>query len=254
MKKSAVLGRPDTLVATCHRRNFCMVAILHPVGQGTQIPIDRAVVLIGRSPECDVVIDFSSKISRMHCALVQVDADHYIRDLGSMNGVTVAGQKVEKVCKLTNGSEVMIGDVKYLFLENVATAPKAAKPALAAGRPMPMLIDDTAQGIDIDNVQLKGDITRQSGVGSQATRSAGSPPRIPVNFDEVELVDAEVVEAELIDDIEVVEDVDIIEAVEVIEDVEIVDVDVIEDVDMIENVEILEIDEEPPYRRPRRRR
>ena len=85
-----------------------MVAVLHPTGPGQQIPIDRAVVLIGRSPECDAVIDFSTKISRMHCALVQVDTGYYIRDLGSMNGVWVGGQRVEKDAKLTNGVEVAI--------------------------------------------------------------------------------------------------------------------------------------------------
>jgi pSer/pThr/pTyr-binding forkhead associated (FHA) protein len=79
-----------------------MVAILHPTGPGTQIAFDRAVVLIGRSPECDVVLDMSSKISRMHCALVQVDTAYYIRDLGSLNGVTVAGQRIEKDAKLTD--------------------------------------------------------------------------------------------------------------------------------------------------------
>jgi pSer/pThr/pTyr-binding forkhead associated (FHA) protein len=105
-----------------------MVAILHPTGPGMQIPIDRAVVLIGRSPECDVVLDVSSKISRMHCALVQVDTAYYIRDLGSLNGVTVAGERVEKDVKLTNGTEVQIGDVRFLFLENVLPAAELRKP------------------------------------------------------------------------------------------------------------------------------
>ena len=70
-----------------------MVAVLHPTGPGSQIVIDRAVVLVGRSADCDAIIDFSSRISRMHCVFVQVDADYYIRDLGSMNGVRVNGER-----------------------------------------------------------------------------------------------------------------------------------------------------------------
>ena len=198
-----------------------MVAILHPVGPGAQIPIDRAVVLIGRSPECDVVLDVSSKISRMHCALVQVDADYFIRDLGSMNGVTVAGQRVEKDCKLTNGAEVLIGDVKFLFLENVAPAARSNKQAPVAGRPMPVLIDETAQILDVDHVEVI----------------------------EPEIIDVEVIHAEVVD----VDAIEIVEDIEVIDEIEVVDaVEVVDDVDVIENVEI--IDDDQPYRRPRRRR
>jgi pSer/pThr/pTyr-binding forkhead associated (FHA) protein len=49
-----------------------MVAVLHPLNDGNQIVLDRAVILVGRSPDCDAVLTGSSKISRMHCALVQV--------------------------------------------------------------------------------------------------------------------------------------------------------------------------------------
>ena len=81
-----------------------MVAVLYPTGPGSQIVIDRAVVLVGRSADCDAVIDFSSRISRMHCVLVQVDADYYVRDLGSMNGVWVNGDRDRKMqSKLIQG-------------------------------------------------------------------------------------------------------------------------------------------------------
>lgn len=229
-----------------------MVAILHPVGPGAQIPIDRAVVLIGRSPECDVVLDVSSKISRMHCALVQVDADYFIRDLGSMNGVTVAGQKVEKDCKLTNGIEVMIGDVRFLFLQNVAPAAKSAKQAPVAGRPMPVLIDETARVLNANNVEAVENTPRRSGMGSLQTRTPGvGIPRIPMDVDQVEVIEPEIVDVGVV---EIVEDVEVINDVEIVDDiVEVVDaVEIVDDIEVIEDVEI--IDDEQPYRRPRRRR
>ncbi len=231
-----------------------MVAILNPVGPGSQIPIDRAVVLIGRSPECDVVLDVSSKISRLHCALVQVDTEYYIRDLGSMNGVTVSGQKVEKDFKLTNGAEVVIGDVKFQFLENVAVAPKATKQAPVAGRPMPALIDETAKVSGIrGNAGLKPDIH------SMQTRAPGAgAPRRPLDVDEIDVIESE--EIEVIEDIDVIEDVEVIEAVEVVDNIEVIedievleDVEILEDVEVLEDVEIIDVDDEG-YRRPRRRR
>jgi pSer/pThr/pTyr-binding forkhead associated (FHA) protein len=118
-----------------------MTALLHQLGGGRQIPVDRAVVLVGRSTECDVVLDCSSKISRIHCALVQVDADYYLRDLGSMNGVWVAGQKVVRQQRLQNGMEVCIGDVRFLFLENVAAAAAPITPAHQGQRTAPAVTD-----------------------------------------------------------------------------------------------------------------
>jgi pSer/pThr/pTyr-binding forkhead associated (FHA) protein len=225
-----------------------MVAILHPTGPGMQIPIDRAVVLIGRSPECDVVLDVSSKISRMHCALVQVDTQYYIRDLGSLNGVTVAGQRVEKDAKLTNGTEVHIGDVKFLFLENVMPAAKASKALPSKGNPV--FIDETVEVLDAEEVEVVEPATpRRSASGS----TPGRMPTLRTDVDDVEIIDAEVIEdVEIIDAVEIVEDVEIIEHVEVVDDGDILeDVEIVEDVDVIEDVEV--IDEPPRRTRPRPR-
>ena len=225
-----------------------MVAILHPTGPGMQIPIDRAVVLIGRSPECDVVLDVSSKISRMHCALVQVDTAYYIRDLGSLNGVTVAGERVEKDVKLTNGTEVQIGDVKFLFLENVLPAARTAKAAPAKGNPV--FIDETIEVLDVDEVEVvEATVPRRPIVGS----TPGRMPTLRTDLDDAEIIDAEVIEdVEILDAMEIIEDVEIIEHVEVIDDGDIIeDVQVVEDIDVIEDVEV--IDEQPRRSRPRPR-
>lgn len=216
-----------------------MVAILHPTGPGMQIPIDRAVVLIGRSPECDIVLDVSSKISRMHCALIQVDTEYYIRDLGSLNGVTVAGERVEKDVKLTNGTEVHIGDVRFLFLENVLPAARA-KATSAKGSSV--FIDETVEVLDVDEVEVVEPTVQSrpnTGVAHERTSS------LQIGVGDVEIVDADVIE-----DVEIIEAVEVLEDVEVIEHVEIIDdVDIIEDIDLIEDVEI--VDEPLQRSRPR---
>ncbi len=241
-----------------------MVAILHPTGPGSQIPIDRAVVLIGRSPECDVVLDVSSKISRMHCALVQVDADYYIRDLGSMNGVTVAGQRVEKDEKLVNGIEVMIGDVKFLFLENVA--PAVRQPRTANVKGTPVFVDETIEVLDAEVVEVVEPTLQQrrpvNGTASSSIRpsrmnsTGGRNTNVRSNkIADVEIVDVEIIEdVEVIDAVEIVDEIEIVEAdvfeADIVEDVEIVEVvDVIEDVDVIDDVEV--IDEPARPKRPR---
>ena len=194
-----------------------MVALLHPMGQGSQIVIDRAVVLVGRSADCDAIIDFSSKISRMHCVLVQVDAYYFIRDLGSLNGVRVNGERIAKEAKLVQGVEVAIGDVVYQFHANVQPAPRMPVRNQGATNKLPAIVDKSIPIID------------------------------------AEIIDEEILDAEIIDDVEFIDDVqildviqdvevidDIVEVIDVLEDVEIIEeVDVIEEVDIIEDVEVV---------------
>ncbi|MCA9083774.1 MAG: FHA domain-containing protein [Planctomycetaceae bacterium] len=96
-----------------------MVAVLQPVNDGKLIIIDRAVVLVGRSSDCDAIISASQKISRRHCCLVQVDDQYYVRDLGSMNGVWLNGERVIRECRMSSGDRLSIGDVEFLFHPNV---------------------------------------------------------------------------------------------------------------------------------------
>lgn len=172
-----------------------MVAVLHPLGPGRQIVLDRAVVLIGRSPDCDTVLDVSSKISRIHCALVQVDNSYFIRDLGSMNGVWVDGKRIEKECLLQTGVRVAIGDVPFQFHENVQLASKSVQ-----GQHRPTAVADTSQQYPVF-------------VDERTTTN------VPSTSDVMEVVD-------IIEDVQVIEDVrdiEVVEDVHVIEDVEVVD-------------------------------
>ncbi len=109
-----------------------MVAVLQPIKPGKLIPIDRAVVLVGRGSDCDAIITDSQKISRRHCCLVQVDHSYYLRDLGSMNGVWVNGTRVTREAIMKAGDRVSIGDVEFLFHPNARIEQKKA---VSSGQP-----------------------------------------------------------------------------------------------------------------------
>jgi hypothetical protein len=141
---------------------------------------------------------------------------------------------------------VQIGDVKFLFLENVLPAARAAKVAPSKGNPV--FIDETMEVLDVDEVEVVGP------TGSSRPVSGAPPGRMPTfrtDVDDVEIIDAEVVEdVEISEAIEIVEDFEIIEQVEVVDDGDIIeDVEIVEDVDVVEDVEVID---EPP-RRPRPR-
>ncbi len=90
------------------------------------IPLDKAIVLFGRHPDCDVVITSSRKVSRKHCCIAQVDNRYLIRDLGSMNGVSVNGTQVRGSARIARGDEVSVGDVVFTVEEVAARSRNAA--------------------------------------------------------------------------------------------------------------------------------
>lgn len=247
-------GRSCVQERPCHRRSgrivFTMVAVLHPVADGNQIVIDRAVVLVGRSPDCDAIMTQSSKISRLHCALVQVDEGYFIRDLGSMNGCWVNGSRVKTEAQINGGDRIGIGDVEFRFAVNeqmpagVAVTPQTHIPVVIddAPRRRPIVEDDV-----VEVVEIVDDETHDP---HQQTVSASA------DDDEIEVLeDVEVIEdgIDILDrGIEIVDEdgeADVIEDVEVIEEPE--DADLVEDVEVIEDVDIRT--DRPPDRRAARR-
>lgn len=90
-----------------------MSVILKPERGGRPIVLDKPILLVGRHPDCDVIIKDSPKISRKHCCIALVDHRFVVRDLDSMNGVWVNGDRVTHSHDLLNGDLLTIGDVPF---------------------------------------------------------------------------------------------------------------------------------------------
>lgn len=98
-----------------------MAFYLEPLHDGgRQIVLDKAVVLIGRQAECDVILQDSRKVSRKHCCIAQVNDTYVVRDLASMNGVRVNGERIEREAPLEVGDEISFGDVRYILRDTRA--------------------------------------------------------------------------------------------------------------------------------------
>jgi pSer/pThr/pTyr-binding forkhead associated (FHA) protein len=79
-------------------------------GKGTsfELPATPATLLIGRDTECFIRLLDDQDVSRRHAELRVEDGGLFVRDLGSRNGVTVDGRKVEAV-QLVLGLSVTVG-------------------------------------------------------------------------------------------------------------------------------------------------
>lgn len=91
-----------------------MPICLTPHLDGDPIKLDKAILLIGRHPSCDIILLSSRKVSRIHCCIAQAGNRLLIRDLGSTNGIRVNGEVVEE-SEIRLGDDVVIGDMEFFI-------------------------------------------------------------------------------------------------------------------------------------------
>ncbi len=119
-----------------------MPAFLVPVEPGLcVIPLEKAIVLIGRESDCDVSLTQSRKVSRKHCCLAQVNNKIVARDLGSTNGIFLNGARVKKECQVKLGDELMIGDLRFR-LQVDPKSQRVSRPAVASPPPSPRTVPE----------------------------------------------------------------------------------------------------------------
>ncbi len=104
------------------RVNFLTVG-LHPEllvrplhGEPFRVPLDKAVVSIGRSKRNHLVLA-DQWLSRHHAEIREANGTFYIHDLDSRNGTLVNGVRINKKAPLQDGDVVTLGDQTLTFIE-----------------------------------------------------------------------------------------------------------------------------------------
>ncbi len=87
-----------------------MKAALIPQNGDPEISITREISLVGRNKDCDIQIEHPT-ISRRHCVLVRTAGLLVLRDLATLNGTKVKGQRV-RWAALLPGDRITIGGYK----------------------------------------------------------------------------------------------------------------------------------------------
>ena len=109
-----------------------MPARLVALDEGPDIPLDRAMIVVGRHPQCDARLD-SLRVSRHHCCMTQDHGEVLIRDLGSTNGIRINGQRVE-AGRLRPGDELSIAHIRYRLDDGRGQEMTLADPVGRPGR------------------------------------------------------------------------------------------------------------------------
>lgn len=78
------------------------------LGMAAEVDQAGTYVMIGRSPECAIVLD-DDFVSTRHARVVNGDAGLYLEDLGSTNGTFVNGRRITGATIIGPADEIRIG-------------------------------------------------------------------------------------------------------------------------------------------------
>ncbi len=101
--------------------------------RGGRWPLTGEEFLIGRSPDCDLVVP-DRQVSRYHARLRREGTAFVLEDLGSKNGTHLNGTRIEGPTPVQDGDEIQIAlAVKLTFLGTDATIPLSEEDVTVMG-------------------------------------------------------------------------------------------------------------------------
>jgi serine phosphatase RsbU (regulator of sigma subunit) len=127
-------------------------------------------VLLGRSHDCDLILP-DVILSRHHAEIVRSRGGWSIRDLGSLNGTRLNGDRVVDVRPLRNGDRISMSDWTLVFYD----ADTPSDPELLAAGARLRDVTELATRSDIE----AGALARQSRILGVLTRAAGAVVATP---------------------------------------------------------------------------
>ena len=104
-----------------------------------QILGDRAV--LGRHPDCDIVLDAAS-VSRQHAQILKQDKQYFVEDLHSRNGTFVNGRLIQGRHLLQDGDRLKICDLALTFYTNQPSDRLLEVTRIDSGSSIALMVDD----------------------------------------------------------------------------------------------------------------
>jgi len=91
-----------------------VLVVSRPGERDREVPVGTAPLLLGRTPESDVMLT-DAKVSRAHCRIVLVNGAVTASDLNSTNGTLLDGQPMDRATRLEPGAVLRIGpyEIEY---------------------------------------------------------------------------------------------------------------------------------------------
>jgi hypothetical protein len=110
---TSVLARAGHAVPDPNTAARAFLVVQTDGGPAARFDLGAALIAIGRAADNDVILD-DPQVSRHHCQLKLQHGAYGFIDLGSRNGSTVNGQRVEEIA-LADGDRIRIGNTSIEF-------------------------------------------------------------------------------------------------------------------------------------------
>jgi pSer/pThr/pTyr-binding forkhead associated (FHA) protein len=108
-------------------------------GHATVVPLLRDEITIGRQ-EGNTIRLTERNVSRSHARLLRRNGSYVVEDLGSYNGVTVNGERIDVKAELAAGDQLGIGDYDLAFESGVMATANTMPAPKPKSEPPPRLV------------------------------------------------------------------------------------------------------------------
>lgn len=92
---------------------------------GARFLLDADITTVGRHPEADIFLD-DVTVSRRHVEFLRQGTTFDVKDLGSLNGTYLGGDRIESTAVLRDRAEVQVGKYRLTFYASRRNLPSAA--------------------------------------------------------------------------------------------------------------------------------
>ena len=122
-----------------------MARLILSTAEGQQGIELRPINSLGRHPNNSIQL-LDKIVSKEHCIVEQRDGMYILRDLGSLNGTYINGERVRGEQMLRHGDEITLGSTRARYDDGTQPLPPAAPlpMAVAAGLPPPAIVQGGA--------------------------------------------------------------------------------------------------------------
>ena len=131
---------------------MALLQVLKGLNPGQQFPLEGERTVLGRHPDCDVVLDVGA-VSRQHAQIVRDGDDYYAEDLKSRNGTFVNGELISGRRRLADNDRVKICDLLFTFHRQPPTGSTVTLDTPA------LMIDDDDEVTTSSTIMSKLDIS-----------------------------------------------------------------------------------------------
>lgn len=162
---------------------MAFMATIDGSGESTRFELKDGETVIGRHPDCDIVVEVGA-VSRFHAKVIRQGDRYTVQDQGSRNGTFLNGQLISGHQPLSDGDRVRICEVELVFHDDASDSSDV--PDFVGGPAMTFessnlgvqLVDDTVDGNSISKVEFRSD---SDGLKISATPEAKLAALLKIN-------------------------------------------------------------------------